>query len=251
MRDRGVSDIVGFVLVFAIIVATVGVVYATGMSGLQNVRDAERVDNAERAFDVLADNVDDITQRNAPGRATEIKLADAQLRAGEPTTISVSGERYRNPNQNFSFEFGVRPIVYDAGTGTRILYVGGAVIREGQTGAVMVEEPNFVLTEERTLLPIVWTHFEGTRSISGSSTVLVRSKQVPSHSRLVTARTGHAYNVTLDITTGSAARARAWRRFLETKRSVECSLADTTVSCRVVGTERVYVTQIWISIAFE
>lgn len=253
MTDRGVSDAVGFVLVFALIVTSIGVVYATGISGLQDVRDYERVNNAERAFEVLADNVEDLTARGTPSRATEIELDDAQLRAGKPITVNVSGERFGRPNQNFSFERDLRPIVYDAGTGTRIIYVGGAIIREQRNGAVMVREPNLLVSKERTLVPLVWTQFMGTRSVGGSSTVLVRSERVSSQSRVLVARTEHAYNVTLNVSTNSAAHARTWRRFLKSKRSVHCLETDaaTKVSCSTTGTERAYVTQTWISVTFE
>ena len=90
MDERGVSDVVGFVLVFALVTATVGVVYTTGIQGLTGSRDVERVNNAERAFDVFANNVDDVIRRGAPSRATEVKLADADLHYGAPVTVNLT-----------------------------------------------------------------------------------------------------------------------------------------------------------------
>lgn len=77
MNDRGVSDTLGFVFVFAIILSTVAVVTTIGMAGLQDTRDVERVNNAERAFDILGDNMEDIADRGAPSRATEVKVEEA------------------------------------------------------------------------------------------------------------------------------------------------------------------------------
>ena len=88
---RGASETIGFVLVFSLIVLTVGVVLTVGYTGLQDARDAERVNNAERAFDVLADNIEDITDRGAPSRGTEIRLAEAAIGPGAPTHINISG----------------------------------------------------------------------------------------------------------------------------------------------------------------
>ena len=79
MLDRSQSDVLGFVFVFAIVVSTIGLVFATGFTGLQDARDFERVNNAERAFEVLRDNVGDMIYRGAPSRVTEIKLASASL----------------------------------------------------------------------------------------------------------------------------------------------------------------------------
>ena len=60
MRDRAVSDVVSYILVFALIISTVGIVSVSGISGLQDSRDGERVENAQRGFDLLADDVEDI-----------------------------------------------------------------------------------------------------------------------------------------------------------------------------------------------
>ena len=76
---RGVSEIVGFILVFSLVLGTITLVYASGLSGLDDTRDAERITNAERAFDVLANNFQQMGRGEAPNRATEIKLAEAQL----------------------------------------------------------------------------------------------------------------------------------------------------------------------------
>lgn len=244
MRDRGVSDIVGFVLVFAIIVATVGVVYATGMSGLQNVRDAERVDNAERAFDVLADNVDDITQRNAPGRATEIKLADARLYLGEPITVNVTGEQV-NGNGAFAFEQEIQPIVYEAGTETEIVYVNGAVIRQNGRHGVMKEPPGILMRDSATMLPIVQTRSQATQSVAGSTTVLVRA-EASATDVVVASETGR-WNVRVNVT---STRADVWREYFENQ-GISCDLISRdTVSCEF-ETERVYLTLFRINVRIK
>lgn len=47
MTERGVSDVVGFVLVFALIITSVGVIYTDGLTSLQDARDAQRLSNAD------------------------------------------------------------------------------------------------------------------------------------------------------------------------------------------------------------
>ncbi len=87
--DRAVSETISFVLVFSLIVASVGAVYAIGVSELEATRDAERIENAQRAFDVLADNVDDVLE-GAPSRGTEVKLAEATLRSADDASMNVT-----------------------------------------------------------------------------------------------------------------------------------------------------------------
>ena len=57
--DRAVSDVLGYVLIFSLITSSVGVVYVAGYGSLDSLRNAERFNNAERAFDVLDSNLEE------------------------------------------------------------------------------------------------------------------------------------------------------------------------------------------------
>ncbi|MFC7136780.1 hypothetical protein ACFQRB_10335 [Halobaculum litoreum] len=86
---RAQSDAIGFVLVFSLIVLTVGTVYAAGYPALQDLRSDEQLENMERAFEVLDDNVDDMAREGAPSRATEIKLnGECSRSTGPPRSPS-------------------------------------------------------------------------------------------------------------------------------------------------------------------
>jgi hypothetical protein len=89
MTDRAVSDVIGYVLVFSLIIATVGIVTAVGFSTIEDRQRDERINNVERAFDVFAANVEDVYRGGAPSRATEIRLSGGTLQYGEPVTITV------------------------------------------------------------------------------------------------------------------------------------------------------------------
>lgn len=176
LRDRrGVSETVGFVLVFSLIVLTVGVVLTAGYGSLQDARDAERVTNAERAFDVFADNIEDITHRGAPSRGTEIRLAEATISSGPPTYLNVTG--IRGSGNVSTGNYSVDPVVYRA-EDTRIRYAAGAVTRIQSDSALMIDPPSFVLGEEHVIVPIVQLLVdEG--AVSGSQTMLVRAELGP------------------------------------------------------------------------
>ncbi|MFW5934875.1 MAG: DUF7289 family protein [Halolamina sp.] len=174
-RDRrGVSETVGFVLVFSLVMLTVGTVLTVGYAGLQDARDAERINNAERAFDVLANNVEDITARGAPSRGTEIRLAEASIGPGEPVTVNVSG--FADGTRQFSTgNDSLGTVVYEA-DGTRIRYVGGAVTRVQSGGSTLLGDPNFLISDDNVIIPLVELTVQE-RTIAGSRTVLVRSER--------------------------------------------------------------------------
>lgn len=244
--ERAVSEALGFVLVFGIVVSTVAVVYVAGFDGLEAARDAEHANNAERAFDVLADNVDDVVREGAPSRATEIKLADAEVRTGDPVVVTVTAANSTHPDRNASVEYVVDPVVYDAGDGGTIVYANGAVFRQQASGSVMITEPAFVLGDRRVFVPVAQTRARAGGGVAGSTTVLVRTTRSFSETALANTTTT---NVTVNITTP---RATAWRRHLSTYPGVSSCLGNSTkVSCTVTDAERVYVTRVAVDFVIE
>ena len=246
--ERAVSEALGFVLVFGIVVSTVAVVYVAGFDGLEAARDAEHANNAERAFDVLADNVDDVVLEGAPSRATEIKLADAEVRTGDPVVVNVTAADSTHPDRNASVEYVVDPVVYDAGDGGTIVYANGAVFRQQAGGSVMITEPAFVLGDRRVFVPVTQTRARAGGGVAGSTTVLVRTTRSFSETALANTTTT---DVTVNITTP---RATAWRRHLSARSGVTCPTADnspTKVSCTVTDAERVYVTRVAVDFVIE
>lgn len=249
LDDRGVTEVVGFVLVFSLVVMTIGFVYTGGLSGLEDARDAEQVNNAERAFDVLSNNFEKMARNEAPNRATEIKLAGSELAVRDSQRVSVNTtetEAYRG-----------YPIYFSTGVDTHIVYEHGAVIRDQPDGAVMLHEPDYVFGEERT----VFRYAEirgGTQSISGETTVLLRAEITLRDVDVVD--TDHD-NVTVTLNT-STRRADAWMRYFESAldglavagSGDPCSRDDygsdhTTITCEF-QTDRVHVakTRIRVSI---
>ncbi|PSP84631.1 hypothetical protein BRC83_05230 [Halobacteriales archaeon QS_1_68_17] len=171
--DRGLSDLLGFVFVFALVAATVGIISTAGFDSLREAREAEQLQNAERAFDVLVDNIEDIHRRGAPSRGTEIDVTDGSIYVGDPVTFNVSGTDTSTGN-SFVVEREVHPIVYEESGDTRLRYAGGAVIREENQGSVVLEEPPFLLGADGVVVPVIRT--TPTRVINvGGGTILLRT----------------------------------------------------------------------------
>jgi hypothetical protein len=239
-----VSETVGFVLVFSLVLLTVGTVLVVGYGGLQDVRDAERVNNAQRAFDVLANNVEDITARGAPSRGTEIRLAEASIGPGPPTILNVSGYdggslAFSTGNDSLgSIQYGVED--------TRIRYAAGAVTRVQSDGSVLLVEPNFVISEQRLILPVVELTVED-RQIAGSRTVLVRSER---ELRDVEVDRGELDRLELNVTTPAT---DAWQGYLEGE-GMDCTRPDGAdgdrLSCETEDLDRVLVVRYTIDVTF-
>lgn len=233
---RGLSETIGFVLVFGIVMSTVAVVYVGGFDALTSARDAQQFGNTERAFDVMDSNVEDLAVRGAPSRTTELLLSDGAIRFGDPVTFNISagGANYYTTT--------IRPVAYRADGGNGIVYVNGAVFRQYDDGAVMFDEPRFS-GGNRTLIPYVITRADSRNvSTDGTRRLLIRTR--------VTDRAVRKFSATTANLTITSPRAPAWQRYLEAELGTDCTGTDTRVECELPG-EDVYVQALVVEIELD
>lgn len=241
--DSGQSETLGFVLVFSIILASIALVAATGYGGLHQVQQAERTNNAVYAFEILADNVDDVV-RGAPSRETELSLGGAGLYFGDPVTVKVRGERVTNPNENFSYQYELRPIVYDPGSGSTLVYANGAVIRVDRDGMVLLREPRLRLTDRETVIPVIQVRSSRGRAVGGQSSVVVETRRAEA---VPLATTTKPYDVTIEVV---SPRAEVWERHFSEHDAVTCTRSGDTVTCSLT-TDRAYATLVRVDARFR
>ena len=203
-RDRGQSELVGFLLVFSVVVLTIALVGVTGFVGLEDAKDYQRSTNAEQAFTGFADSVDDVVRAGAPSRSTEIQIADGRLSLGTAETRI----RIETPDENSTtVNVTTEPVGYESGTGTTITYRSGGLVRRDGDAAVMIREPDFVLSDERVVLPVVQTTQSGGGPVGGTSAVDVRTVHAGTD---VLVRDRPVSSITLNMTTPNA---EAWERY--------------------------------------
>ncbi|ELZ44749.1 hypothetical protein C463_07332 [Halorubrum californiense DSM 19288] len=231
--DRGVSETVGFVLVFALITTTIAVTLTVGLGGLEDVQLAERDNNVERAFDVLHDSFNDLGRDGVPSRATEIRLGGGRIAFTSDSSYAI-----RNAT-GAVIENSTTAITYFGAGDTRIRYEHGAVIRSDGEGSIMLHEPD-LLFGETTLIRFVDVNSHGSDGVAGDGTVLVRAS-------LTGDRT--ATEVTDDVTIQvRGPTADAWARYFESRRdgsgridSVNLTGDELTVNVSVSGGDRLVV----------
>jgi hypothetical protein len=242
---RGQSELLGFLLIFALVIAAMGLVTVGGLGELRDLRDEERVRNAERAFDVLADNVDDLATERATSRATEIALADAAVRYGDPVTVTVNGTATADPTANFSYAFDLRPVVYES-DGAALVFAGGATFHQSRDSAAMLSEPSLVLSPARSNVLVVQTRAVGDLTgVAGSSTALVRTERAETDIYRVNAS---QYDLSVRV---DSPRAGAWRRYFADRSGVTCRTIDAdSVECSLT-TDRLYVTVVRVDVLLE
>lgn len=216
MSERAVSEVISYVLVFGLIVSSVAIISVSGLSTLQDVRDDEQLANAERAFDIMSDNIEDIHRRGAPSRATEISLGEAELATGSNVTMRV----YVDDGSGLQEEADrrIRPIIYNGEEERELVYEAGAVFRTNRDSGILVQEPPSLIAEDRVHIPIIGLNRPQAQSLGGS-TVLVRTEL---QSRTV------AYEDTADnvqeirIEIVDSAHEDLWIEYLESEGFSDC-----------------------------
>lgn len=245
MSDRGVSDVIGYILVFSLVIATVGIVSVVGFAGLDERQEAEQMDNMERAFDVFDYNMEDVYLRGAPSRATEMRLGGGTLRYGNRVNITVE-----SGSSNVTAR--PRPLIY-ADHDTEIVYTAGAIIRTDGDASVMLQRPPFRLDTgdtDRLVVPLIetsrppdQTSAAGERTLRVTSTARSINGTVPTGLREPTA------NVTVTV---ESPRADAWERHFErnTDGNVTRTGDEVTVEIDDSDVSRVSATRFRIRLRF-
>jgi hypothetical protein len=216
--ERGASEVLGYVFVFTLIVASIGVVTIGGFSSLADVSTAEQVQNSEQAFDVLHDNMGELYTENAPSRATEIALGDSELFYGENVTVNVTVD----DGSPESIVYEARPVVKRLDNEREIIYEVGGIFRTTRQSGVVVRDPPFTFRSNSIHITIPALRADAVRGLSGS-TVLVRGRVTD---RTLEARETSGVNkVVVNIT---SPRYEEWEKFLSEQPNIDtCSVDDS------------------------
>ncbi|MHB9285702.1 hypothetical protein ACKVMT_01515 [Halobacteriales archaeon Cl-PHB] len=251
MTDRGVSEVLGYVFVFSLVVTTVAVVSIAGLGQLQDARNAEQINNAERAFDLLATNIDDVAKRGAPSRATEMRLDDASIAVAEPVEFNITAIDDSDQSNNISESYDIWPIRYRSDDSpTEILYVSGAIMRSQRQSAFVLQDPSIQAADGKVVFPLIQTRTRSAVSRGGGT---VRIRAVHAKTDLVASnKTGLWDRFYVNITTP---RAAAWNQTLGSREAFTCNVDDSgstdRVWCKATNPNRVHVPLVQVDVELD
>lgn len=251
MGDRGVSDVVSYVLIFSMVSVTVGIVSVAGVASLQDVRNAEQVSNTERAYEVLADNLADVHREGAPSRATEISLANGGISTTSTATVNVSG---RDGTDSFSTGNVTSDVIRwrsSRGGTEELAYEFGNVVRSSADGGIFTRRGPFQFDTDRTIIPIVQTR---ATNPSQNNEGIIRVRGTRSTSSIVyRGSVPDGYTLWMNVTTDHGS---AWYEYLHDRPGTQdCSLDEggtkDRIECSFDPPDELYVTIHPINIELE
>jgi FlaG/FlaF family flagellin (archaellin) len=216
--ERALSDLIGFVLTFAVILASVALVSTFGLSSLDDIQGNEQVTNAERAFTVLAEGFDEIERGRAPRRTSEIELNEGGLTVtgNSEFRVWVNGSAAAAPpphGNDWNRTIRTDSLRYKRGDKT-IVYENGATFRStGPSGGSIVEDkPTITCTEDTAIISFIVLSTKSNRNL-GSGTVRVTGTLNTSTVLYPTGRnksTRDGTDVTVSV---DSPRAQGWKTY--------------------------------------
>lgn len=138
-QNRAVSDTLAFVLTFAIIVASVGVVYGVGFGSLKDIRDGQQGVDAGRTFKAFGEDLNDIRDGGVDSKSARLALRDGTLAVDTTSRITVT----INGSEDYVDDRQLGTLIYRVDEKTTMGYEGGASFGKYGTDSVMNVAPNF------------------------------------------------------------------------------------------------------------
>lgn len=224
--DRGVSELLQFVLLLGIAISiTLGAVWF-GVGELSDFTETQSVQAATDEMTSLQDTQLQVAQ-DVPLRSDEITLSESRLGYGEPDEVHIEIEAVDPTGNTVTHQFDVQPVILDIHDRAVVLE-SGAVIYQSDSGSSMASGPYFDIAENRTTLTFFSTYKDGgATQVSGSDrdvdVVNYRSNQDAAHMDPVISGTDEKAIVTVTIETP---RYRAWGNYFESHEHVSTVNVD-------------------------
>jgi len=178
-RERAVSDIVAFVLMFALILTGVGIVSFGVVENLSEFSDREQVENAERGMVAAAATIDDIHRQSDTRRTFSLALGSGEVVLnGSAIAVTVSGA------SRFNGTYRTNAIEHRFDRSPReetVVYEAGAVFRSPGAGARY--EPSVTCRDGVAIVSLVRLTGSGLSIAEGSDTATpLNPRALPSNS---------------------------------------------------------------------
>ncbi|MCU4716594.1 DUF7289 family protein [Halapricum hydrolyticum] len=257
--NRGVSDVVGFVLMFGIILTSVGLVATFGLSEIESFDENQQLNNAERTFDLISRSFTELEENQAPTRTEAIELSGGSITISPSSSVTVNVTDTGGTTHTESFP--LNALVYE-NNDVQIGYENGALFRlqEASDAGLITSDPGFVCSDGTVILSFVAVKGDAARQISGEGTLRLTG-QLTNQSLLYPVASSGVGNastadeVELEFTFSGGSRTREWVNHFENADGDWNVTGETdtsvTVQCGSTSLDRVYVRQSVISITYS
>jgi hypothetical protein len=173
-KESGVSETVGYIIIFGIMMAGIGLVTLYGYPILLNQQASSNIQNMERNMISLQTDVNSLTFKNVPYKESTVQVSGGSLSVSIPDANTPFFRIIPQNGAPISFQPGNIHYLDDS-QGAYVELLNGAVVQRynGQVGSVMISDPRWYYDPGQNVLVVPWINITSdvAYSTSGISTV--------------------------------------------------------------------------------
>jgi len=180
-NDEGVSEAIGFLIMFTIVLTGIAMVSLVGYPMLLETQVSSDERNMEQAMIAIQNDMKIMTFSNVPYRDSTIKVSGGGLTAFDKNSF---GQEFRITTDDVDLEFKPGAIQYESDEGTAVMTLtNGAIVRREkfQEGSAMLAEPRWFYDSDENALVIFIISLNADREFyqSGIGTIQMSMKEQP------------------------------------------------------------------------
>ena len=149
--NRAVSEVIGYVIIFGIVILSIGSIYAIGFPVLQSSKDATQFQSVEQGFLILQTDIFKVALDQAPVRTTKLGTTEGGSLRSDPDACNLMIKiTHSGTVDNHTIAMG--NIEFNNNVGS-VACENGAVLAKYQTGSIMISKPRmFNSTDQGDIL---------------------------------------------------------------------------------------------------
>lgn len=209
--ERGISDLVAFVLTFGIIILSVSTVYMLGFDSLEEVRDDEQIRSVDRTMEGVSETLADIHREDAPSRSVAVGLDGGTISVVEESQVRISIE---TPNETMTRSIDVGALVLAPNDNAEMVYEGGIAYRTQGDGQFVLSDPAISCDGRTAVIDI--SKVTGQLSISAPGTVELSGRHTSERALYPVAGQWRNNATAVEIEIDDTRNPDAWRQYFET-----------------------------------
>jgi hypothetical protein len=224
-RNAAVSETLGYILLFAIVTLSMGVIYAIGYPALQSNMDANVFESAEQNFIVLQSNMDRVAFDQTPVKILKFKLQSSSIAVTNESFISLSisdGSSWNYPTGEIVFSKDEKTISYE---------MGGVFKKYPHEATVMVSEPPIYVTsfENTSVTNVGIVSLNGHSQMSGKGIATINFR----HNSSIMNMSSSTTDVNMQI---NSTHAFKWEEYLDEMGFTVDNVTSSSVNAHINNT---------------
>lgn len=250
MSDRAVSELVGFILIFGIIMTGGTLIMMVGQDQISDINEAEQINNADNAMTLIGQSLNGLDQTRSASTVGTINLDEGSLASTSDSDVTVTVENDTNPRTWSQTDDDVPTggLTYSY-EDTVIRYENGMVLRSDRGNGIARTGPRMRCSSEQAIASIVSFRTAGDRQLgSGRASVVGyhnRTELLHPVNRTGSGSSLNATNITVQVTTD---HEDVWDRQMDAKGWVG---TNGDYACDVGEAGRVTVRRTVIDLSFD